>query len=351
MLASLYSRARPRAALVAAVLAVGGCVAACGSNSSPAASSAGGSEGTISASQGSGGSSGKKLTTVHVGVLPVANAAPFFLGMKLGYFKQQGLNLSVSSSLSGAPQLFPDLLKGSLQFVDTAWMSLLLARNQGLPISAIAPGDHAGTGASTDYCHVMTAPSGPTSLSQLAGKTVAVNTLKNIGQVAMDATLQKAGVSPSAVKYVQLPWPEMGSALRGGRIAAGWVCEPFLTQLKQQMKGVHDLGPSQANVEPNLPVSVYVTSKQYAASHADIVRRFQSALEKSLAYAAAHPSVARTVVPNFTDISSGIAKVMILPGWSPSYDLPAVQTLANDAKKYGLINQSIKASGLVVPQG
>jgi len=290
-----------------------------------------------------------EITKVNVGAIPVANLAPFYLGIEKGFFEEQGLELNVSSSLSGAPQNVPRLLKGDLQFVATAWLSTMLAREQKLPVVAIAPGDNAGTTAEEDYCHVMTAPDGPTELGQLAGKTIAINTLKNVGEVSMDATLDKAGVDPDSVKYVQLPWPEMGSALRNGRIDAGWVCEPFMTQLKKEMKDAHDLGPSQIEAAPKLPISVYVTSEQYLKENPDVVKRFQLAITKSLAYAQEHPDEARAIIPSYTEIDKSVVDTMILPTWNAEYDDAAIQALADQSEKYGVLKQPVDVEDLRIP--
>ena len=165
----------------------------------------------------------------------------------------------------------------------------------------------------------------------------------------MDATLDKAGVDPDSVKYVQLPWPEMGSALRNDRIAAGWVCEPFLTQLKQTMKGAHDLGPSQIEVAPKLPISVYVTSEQYLKENPDVVKRFQAAIATSLEYAQQHPDEARAAIPTFTEISGEVADAMILPTWDTAYDDAAIQALADQSKKYGILKESVTVDDIRAP--
>jgi NitT/TauT family transport system substrate-binding protein len=327
------------AALVAALaLAV---VAGCGSS--------GDSSTSASTSSGGTGTASEELTTINVGSIPVANQAPLFLGVKKGFFADEGLKLNISSSLSGAPQNVPRLLKGDLQVVSTAWMSLLLAKAQNLPVVAIAPGDNAGETPDQDYCHVLTTKdSGITELSALKGKTIAVNTVKNVGELSMDAVLKGAGVDPTSVKYVQLPWPEMGSALRNGRIAAGWVCEPFLTQDLQEMQ-VNDLGASQNVAVPRFPVSVYITSQEYLKSNPDAIKRFQAAVAKSNAYAQAHLDEARAIIPTYTDISADVVKKMILPTWSTSYDTEAIQGVADRAAEFKLVPEKIDVSTIMAP--
>lgn len=343
--------------VAAAILAVAGC----GGDDSGSEGAAAGAETEVATSAETGAAAGaetgaaaeettpQELTTVKVGVIPVANLAPFYLGIEKGFFEEQGLDLDVSSSLTGAPQNVPRLLQGDLQFVATAWLSTMLARAEGLPVVAIAPSDNAGTTAEEDYCHVMTAPDGPKKLSELEGATIAINTLKNVGEVSMDATLDKAGVDLSTIEYVQIPWPEMGAALRNDRVDAGWVCEPFLTQLKRDWPEANDLGPSQIEAAPNLPISVYVTSEQFLEENPDIVRRFQAAMAKSLAYVQEHPDEARAIIPTYTEIDPAIVEEMILPTWDTAYDETAIQALADQALKYGILEEPADVAALKAP--
>lgn len=334
---------RTLAVLVAALMLV--VVAGCGSDDDSSTSASTGS------AAGTSTSSAKELTTINVGSIPVANQAPLFLGVKKGFFAEQGLELNISSSLSGAPQNVPRLLKGDLQVVSTAWMSLLLAKAQNLPVVAIAPGDNAGETPDEDYCHVITTKEGGvTSVKQLEGKAVAVNTVKNVGELSIDAVVAKAGGDPTSVKYVQLPWPEMGAALRAGRIAAGWVCEPFLTQLRQEEGDqITDLGPSQNVAVPKFPVSVYITSDTYLKSDPDVIKRFQTAVAKSNAYAQEHQDEARAIIPTYTDITPGVVAEMTLPIWNTEYDTAAIQGVADRAAEFKLVPEKVDVTEFMAP--
>ena len=66
--------------------------------------------------------------------------------------------------------------------------------------------------------------------ADLAGKTIAVNALKGVGEVMIKAALKKVGVDPNSIKLLALPFPAMRSALNNGQVDAIWTPEPFLSQ-------------------------------------------------------------------------------------------------------------------------
>jgi ABC-type amino acid transport substrate-binding protein len=81
------------------------------------------------------------------------------------------------------------------------------------------------------YDAVLVKDSGPIRTPKdLEGRTVAVNTLQNVGPLTINAALEKAGVDYESVKYVEVPFPEMAAALEADRVDAAWVVEPFVTQ-------------------------------------------------------------------------------------------------------------------------
>ena len=63
---------------------------------------------------------------------------------------------------------------------------------------------------------------------------MAVNTLNNIAEVVVKASLQKAGVDPASVKLAEVDFPEMGAALRKGDVDAAFVIEPFVTAERRE---------------------------------------------------------------------------------------------------------------------
>ncbi|GHA95074.1 hypothetical protein GCM10010330_56530 [Streptomyces tendae] len=78
-----------------------------------AAATACGSSDDSGGSDGSGSSGG--TTEVEVGLIPIVDVAPLYLGQKKGFFEKQGLKLSFSSAQGGAA-IVPGVVSGQFEF-------------------------------------------------------------------------------------------------------------------------------------------------------------------------------------------------------------------------------------------
>ena len=85
---------------------------------------------------GSGAQDENGLTTVKVGVLPITSVAALELGIKKGFFKEEGLNVETEVAQSGAA-LVPAILSDQYQFGFSNNMSLILAHGKGLPVRIV----------------------------------------------------------------------------------------------------------------------------------------------------------------------------------------------------------------------
>lgn len=325
---------RRRLAIGTLAVATSVALVACG-NSSPASNGGG--------SGSSGATSGK--TTVSVGVLPIADVAPLYLGMKQGFFAKQHLSLT-PHTLQGGAAAASAVVGGSLQFGFGATANLVQARSHGLPLEFVANGDQAGSNPTTDWSGILVRKgSSITSITGLAGRTVAANATKGENELALDSVLLKAGVSPSSVHVVALPFPTMPTALAAGQVDAVTEVEPFVSAILA--KGGVRLSALFAAEQPSQIVSGYFATSSYIKSHADVVKRFAAAMEQSLAYAQANPAAVRAIIPTYTSIPGKVAAKMKLPTWSPAIDTSSIQAQEQLMQKLKWISAPVPVSQLV----
>src|SRR4051794_33270717 len=133
-----------------------------------------------SGSSGGSSDSGSGPTKIKVGVIPIVDVAPIYLGIKQGFFTAENLDVSVETAQGGAA-IVPGVVSGQYQFGFSNTTSLLLASSKGLPLKVISAGN-ASTGDKTkDFGGVIVKADSPIkTAADLAGKKIAVNTLKNI---------------------------------------------------------------------------------------------------------------------------------------------------------------------------
>lgn len=111
--------ARRGVAVAAALVLVGGVSTACSSS-------------------GSSSGSGLSMDNVSVFSAKSATAAPLWIAQEKGFFKQQGLNVSIKLGALSGSDLASLLVGGSAQFIVTIPSSAILAAQKGVPLRAVA---------------------------------------------------------------------------------------------------------------------------------------------------------------------------------------------------------------------
>lgn len=274
---------------------------------------------------------------ITVGVIPILDVAPIYLGKDKGFFTKHGIDLTLQLAQGGAA-IVPSVVSGQYQFGFSNMTSLIIAQSRGLNFQVVAAGNSSTGKKGNDFGGIV-APKGSAikSAKDLAGKTVAVNNLKNVGDTTVRAAVRAAGGDPSAVKFVELSFPDMPAALANKRIDAAWVVEPFLTITTSQ--GADVISWNLVDTAPHMMIAAYFTTDSYAKAHPDIVKNFTAAMNESLKYAQDHPEEARKEVLTYTKIPKDLVDKINLPDWPTEINRKSTQTLADLALKDGLVTK------------
>jgi NitT/TauT family transport system substrate-binding protein len=295
---------------------------------------------------GSNSSSGGKpdaVDKIKVGVIPIVDVAPIYLGKAQGFFTKRNIDVTLEQAQGGAA-IVPAVVSGQYQFGFSNVVSLMLAQAQNVPIKAVANGNNATGDPKKDFGMLVVKDPAITTAKDLAGKTVATNTLKNIVDTSVKQIVTQAGGDPSQVKFVELGFPDMAAALDAGRVQGIFVVEPFLSAALA--KGWHTVG-SFADVQPGLTISAYFTSQQEIAKDPDLVSRFTAAMKESLTYAQAHPEAVQQVVTTYTTIKADQAAKMTLPKFSSDIDTSSINTMNQLLVQQGLLKSPVDTSKLL----
>jgi len=305
---------------------------------------------TAACGSGGGGGSGAPAAPgqpddVTVGVIPILDVAPIYLGKQKEFFSKRNINLTLTPAQGGAA-IVPAVVSGQYQFGFSNVISLLIGQTQGLPVKVVCNGNNSTGVDGEDFAALMVKADSPIqSPKDLAGKTVAANTLKNIVETSVRASVRKDGGDPAAVKFTELPFPDQPAALQAGRVDAVFVVEPFQQAVLAQ--GGRKIASSYVDAAPNLAVALYFTSNQLISRNPDLVRRFTEAMQESLAYADAHPDEARSIIGTYTQIAPDVIAKLTLPKWPADINKASVQTLADLALGDGLLSKPADVSALL----
>jgi NitT/TauT family transport system substrate-binding protein len=217
--------------------------------------------------------------------------------------------------------------------------SIMLAKSQNLPLKPIAAGVNAGASEDKAWDGLMAPKGGVTDLKQLAGKKVSVNTLKNLPEVAVRNSLEQAGVDPTKVQFVEIPFPDVPAALDSKRVDAAFAVEPFVGATLAA--GAKRLATPFVQIAPNLTIAEYFTTEKYAQENADVVARFKRAMNKSLEFAQQNPDEVRRIITTYTKTPKEAAAKMMLPQWSTTVDSAAMQKMVDLSVKYGVLKGDV----------
>ncbi|MFE5887676.1 ABC transporter substrate-binding protein [Streptomyces sp. NPDC002285] len=284
------------------------------------------------------GASSGGVTTVKLGVIPIVDVAPLYLGQQKGLFEKHGLKLEFTAAQGGAA-IVPGVASGQFQFGFSNVTSLMVAQSNGVPVKAVANGI-ASTGVrGKDFNGLMVRKDSPVkSAKELEGKKVAINTLKNINETAVRQAVREAGGDPDKVNLVEMPFDQMPAALDQGQIDAACVVEPATATIRSQ--GGREIASPLIDVAPELTVAMYFTSTQYAQQNPDVVKKFQEATAESLAYAEAHPDEARQIVTTYTKIPASVLDQVILPKWPAEPNRSSIEALMKLGEEDGLFKKT-----------
>jgi NitT/TauT family transport system substrate-binding protein len=298
--------------------------------------------------EGGGGGSGEaaaEQTTLRVGVIPIADVAPLYLGIKQGFFEDQQLKIEPQLAEGGAA-ITPAVLSGDFQIGFSNTVSLLIAASKDLPVTIISQGVLGGKTEEEAWADLLVLKDGPIKEPKdLEGKTIAVNTLKNICEVTIRKSLSDMGVDDSTLKWTEVPFPDMNAALEAERVDGACVVEPFVSQgTAGKAMGID---PFYVNTAPDLTVATYFTSKQYAEENPEVVERFVTAMQESLDYAQQNPDAVRDTLTEYTQIPPEAAASIKLPQWRQDITLDTVELLSQLSLEYGLIESEPDLNELI----
>ncbi|TDD78936.1 transporter substrate-binding domain-containing protein [Actinomadura darangshiensis] len=282
--------------------------------------------------------SGDGPASVKVSVIPIVDVAPIYLGDQQGFFAEQGLKLELQTAQGGAA-IVPAVVSGQVDFGFSNYTSLIIARSKDLPLKVVAPGAGSTGVQGKDFGGVVVKAGSPIkSARDLAGKRVAVNTLNNINDTTVRASIRAAGGDAKNVKFTELAFPDMLAALDKGNVDAVQVVEPFLATAKKD--GAKVIASNYVDTAPNLTIAGYFTSQKTAGEKPRLVEKFTAAMRKSLKYADENPDAVRKVLGTYTKIDPSLTGSLTLPKYPAEANGASLRTLSTLAVQDGLIKKA-----------
>jgi NitT/TauT family transport system substrate-binding protein len=274
-----------------------------------------------------------------VSVQDTAGVPSAFLeyGVQEGFFEDRGLDVQVTPSQGGAT-VVPAVVSGDTDIGGSNLVSVLLAQGKDVPVKIVAPGTFVRDTREQDFSAILVAgDSDIRSPQDLEGKTLAVNTLKNVAELAAKASLAKRGVDVSKIELAEVDFPDMNGALAEGRVDAAFQIEPFVSLGVKEGHRIVDR--PYVGTKPGLQIGCYFTSERYLSENEDVVERFRQGVADTAAAIAEDPAAFRAFLPEASEIPPPAARNAILPAWKADNDQASLELTAELMERYGVVDQ------------
>ncbi len=282
---------------------------------------------------------------LNVGYMKIGDLSPFFLAMDKAYFKDAGLDINLASMVGGAA-IMPALASGSINIGWSNVISIYQGHLQGFDFRFVANGavNKRGT---NDVFGVCVAPDSPIqSAKDLAGRTVAVNTLRNIMHGATAHWIDSNGGDSSKVKWVEIPFPQMAPALVNRQVDAYGGVEPFIT-VPVGNKQARLLGRQLGAISPRLLIASYFGSEAWIAKNVELVKGFVAALNRGIDFHNANLDEAKATLAKHTGLKPDLFKDMPLPAFEKPLLEADLQPMLDVALRYKFVTRKFPVAEVI----
>jgi NitT/TauT family transport system substrate-binding protein len=249
------------------------------------------------------------------------NGMPYAVAKALGYFEEEGADVTGILSSSGGGTTIRNLMGGDLAYGESSLASIVAAAQQGAELKIISGNAHT---VAEFYWIVM--PDSPIrTVEDLKGKRLGFTNPKSTSQALDILLLGRIGLGQDDVELVKTGgFGPMLVALEEGGIDAGPVADPMYTKNKEKYRVVVPA----PEIMPPLTNVVGVTTADAAENKGDFIRAVVKARRRAVEFIHDNPAeAAKLIAPEYkldVEVTEEILRNLIaseetsgVPYWGP----------------------------------
>jgi NitT/TauT family transport system substrate-binding protein len=269
-------------------------------------------------------------TVVRVMTVPIDAGAEVYYAKDMGFFTRAGLDVDIQQAANGGAAATA-VAGNAVDIGYSDMVSIASAFGHNVPFVVIAPAGMHETTAPTNLL-MVSANSNIHTAKDLSGKVVAGSGLGTISGFGPRAWIEANGGDLSAVKFVELPFPQMQPALDAGRVDVITIAEPFLAQAR---KTERIIGAPYDAIAKEFLVSAFFTTAPWAKEHPDVVNRFINAIHDAAVWGNANHAKSAEILLKYTKMDPEAAASMVRVKYGERLNPAFLQPVINVAAKYG----------------
>jgi NitT/TauT family transport system substrate-binding protein len=307
---------------------------------------------TLVAGCGGGASPGSdsgsnELTSVKVGYVPYADDAPAFLAQEKGIFRKHGLDVEFVPA-SNPTAIVSAMVSGEYQFGFVTDPVLINVNAQGTPLKCASPvvGRQPSNTERDGTTLVSAKGSGIDKVADLAGKKVALVQLNSLNSLDVQVLATKAGIDHKSIQFIQMPFPQMPTAMKQGRVDAAIIVQPFAQIAIDQ--GANVINHPNAELWGGGTTVCFSALDDYIQQNEDVVKGFNTAMREAIAYTKNHEAEAKATLTKHLDLTKAEAQKQVLQtDWNSTLETKTIAAMQNYMKQFGLIKETVPAQDMV----
>lgn len=287
-----------------------------------------------------------QLTKVKVGIFPTASNLQLFVAQEKGYFKDEDLEVETIPMASG-PIIANAVSSGDLQIGWSSAGAIIIAHIKGFDYQFVSAGAYKRTDGSDFQQFLVSSKSDIKTAKDLEGRKFAVNANNELMKLGMNSWAKKNNLDMAKVTVVELPFDQMGPALKNNQIDAGNFNEPYLTKALEDGTGrVLETDPFGATAKSFL-FSAWFGSKAWIDKNPQIVSSFQKAIDKATVYINGQPTDLANIISKHAKIDEATAGKMIMPVFKSAISKGDIQEIIDLYEKNGYTKKGFPEQEIV----
>jgi NitT/TauT family transport system substrate-binding protein len=287
---------------------------------------------------------------IKVGYIPIGDCLQLYVAEDQGYFSAEGLSIE-KTAMKGGAVIAPAVESGDIDIGWSNTISIIIAHAKGFDFKYLASGANEVEGVSRVNSLLVGKDSPIKEFKDLVGKTVAINTFGNINDLSIFALADANKVDIKKIKIVEVPFPEMETALKKGAVDAILTVEPFRSLSISHGSADYLIKSVHKSYGDKIMLGGWFARAAWAAKHPREIAAFTRAVNKASEFIKENPDKIPGILVKNTKLSEELAKQIELPTFDPKFDAADLQAMIDFSAKYNFIDKAFPAKDIMVGAG
>jgi NitT/TauT family transport system substrate-binding protein len=254
-----------------------------------------------------------QLTPVRFAASPAGSQAEAYFAQQLGFFQQAGISMTQTFVTRG-PDSVAGVLSGDFDIGSLTPGAMGNAIIRGIPIRVVATGaiylqDPATFG-------LFVAKDSPIQTARdLETATIALQDLSDSQSLGVLAWLDQNRLDPTKVKFIEMPFGTMSTALARNQVSAAFLVEPYIARSKDAIRLIPRV---YASLGTRLALGVWFARSDYIGKNPTLVRSIANALYATARQVNANQESVDNLLVSYSKVDIATAQSMVKQTWAES---------------------------------